>query len=235
VSHGREQDRGRDDERETGLVGDRPTLYGATMRRGPVVLLVLVLAVLAWSAVSPYRYGTWFLETVWVFAGITVILATWRRFPLTTLLCVLLALHAVVLAYGGHYTYARTPLGNWFGFDRNPYDRLGHFMQGFTPAIGVREILWRCSPLRGSRWLAPLTASVALAFSALWELFEWAGAYATAGGDPAFLGAQGDPWDTQWDMALALVGAIVSLALFSRAHDRQLLRIQRDRARADEP
>ncbi|HZN20211.1 MAG TPA: DUF2238 domain-containing protein [Micromonosporaceae bacterium] len=198
------------------------------MRRSPVLLAMLaaVLVVLAWSAVRPYRLETWFFETVWVVAGLAVVLAAWRRFPLTTLLCAVLALHAVVLAYGGHYTYARAPLGSWaqdaFGLARNPYDRLGHLMQGFGPAIAAREVLWRTSPLRGSGWLAPLTVAACLALSAFWELLEWCGAYLAAGGDPAFLGAQGDPWDTQWDMALALVGSLAALTMLSRWHDRQL-------------
>jgi putative membrane protein len=197
--------------------------------RVPLALLAVVLGVLVWSAVDPYRLGIWFFETVWVIAGLAVVLATWRRFPLTTLLCGVLAVYAVVLAYGGHYTYARTPLGGWaqttFDLSRNPYDRVGHFMQGFAPALAAREVLWRLSPLRGSRWLAPLTVCVALAISAFWELLEWWGAYALRGGDPAFLGAQGDPWDTQWDMFLALVGAVVALAALSRWHDRQLVRL----------
>jgi putative membrane protein len=189
-------------------------------------LLAGVLVVLVWSAWHPFRAGTWFFETVWVLIGIAVVLTTRRRFPLTTLLCVVLAVHAVVLAYGGHYTYARTPVGEWardvFDLARNPYDRVGHFLQGFGPAVAVREVLVRRSPLPGSRWLVPVTLAFCLAFSALWELLEWAGAYAVAGGDPAFLGAQGDSWDTQWDMALALVGAMSALALLSRWHDRQL-------------
>jgi putative membrane protein len=197
-----------------------------TRRYSLPALLVVVLAVLAWSVVRPYRMGTWFFETVWVLAGLVVVLVAWRRFPLTTLLCCVLAFHAVVLAYGGHYTYARTPVGEWardvFGLDRNPFDRFGHVMQGFGPAIAVREILWRLSPLRGSRWLAPLTVCVCLALSAFWELMEWWGAYAVAGGDPDFLGSQGDPWDTQWDMLSALAGALLALAVLSRPHERQL-------------
>jgi putative membrane protein len=192
-----------------------------------VRLLYLVVAA-AWllSAVHPYRLGTWFFETVWIGVGLVVVALTRRRFPLTTVLCWVLAIHAIVLLYGGHYTYARAPLGavvqEALDLARNPYDRLGHFMQGFAPAIAVREVLWRRSPLRGSRWLAPLTVCVCLAISAFWELLEWWGAYAVAGGDPAFLGAQGDPWDTQWDMLLALVGAVVALLLLTRVHDRAL-------------
>ena len=153
-------------------------------------------------------------------------LVTWRRFPLTTLLCVLLAVHALVLIVGGHYTYARTPVGNWLrdmlDLDRNPYDRIGHFLQGFVPAILVRELLVRRSPLRGSRWLGPLVVCACLAFSAFFEMLEWWAA--VAGGEAAddFLATQGDVWDTQWDMFLALVGAILSLLLLSRLHDRQL-------------
>jgi putative membrane protein len=194
------------------------------------VLLAGVVAVYVWSAIRPLRLETWLLETIWIPIGLAVVLLAWRRLPLTTLLCAVLALHAAVLAYGGHYTYAHAPLGEWardaFGLQRNPYDRLGHFMQGFAPAIAVREVLWRRSPLHGSRWLAPLTVAFCLAVSAFWELLEWLGAYATAGGDPEFLGGQGDPWDTQWDMALALIGAIIAVATLSRWHDRELTAIQ---------
>jgi putative membrane protein len=196
-----------------------------------MVLLAVVVTAYAWSAVHPARWGAWFMETVWVLAGVILVVVAWRRFPLTTLLCCVLAAWALVLAYGGHYTYAQTPAGNWavdtFGLDRNPFDRLGHFMQGFVPAIAVREVLWRLSPLRGSRWLGPLTVCVCLAFSAFWELMEWGGAYLTEGGDVSFLGAQGDPWDTQWDMGLALAGALLALLALSRPHDRQLARLFR--------
>ena len=195
-------------------------------RRTPLVLLGVVLVVLAWSAVQPLRPMTWLLETVWVLVGLVVVLAAWRRFPLTTLLCALLALHAVVLAYGGHYGYSETPAGDavqgWLGLERNPYDRLGHFLQGFVPAVAAREVLWRRSPLRGTRWLPWLTVAVCLAISASWELLEWAGAVVVEGGDPAFLGGQGDPWDTQWDMLLALVGATLAVLVLRRPHDRQL-------------
>lgn len=190
--------------------------------------LVVVLAVLIWSAIRPHDLGTWFFETVWVIIGLALVFAFRRRFPLTNVLIVVLALWAVVLAYGGHTTYALTPLGDWLqetlALDRNPYDRIGHFMQGFAPALLFREILWRSSPLRGSRWLAPTVVAFSLALSAVWELMEWCGAYLVAQGDPAFLGAQGDPWDTQWDMALALIGALTSLLLLTRVHNRQLLR-----------
>ncbi|MEU9826120.1 DUF2238 domain-containing protein [Micromonospora chersina] len=192
----------------------------------PPALLVLVLAALVASGIRPYDRLTWLLETVWVLVGVPLVLVTWRRFPLTTLLCCLLAAHALILVVGGHHSYARTPVGDWareaFGLSRNPYDRLGHFAQGFVPAILVREILVRRSPLRGSRWLAPLVVCACLAFSALFEMIEWWAALAGGSAADDFLATQGDVWDTQWDMFLALVGAIISLALLSRLHDRQL-------------
>ncbi len=192
----------------------------------PRILLGLVLVALVVSGLRPYDRLTWLLETVWVIVGVPVVLLTWRRFPLTTLLCGLLALHALILVAGGHYSYARTPLGDWvrdlFDLSRNPYDRLGHFAQGFVPAVLVREILVRRSPLRGSRWLAPLVVCACLAFSAVFELIEWWAALAGGSAADDFLATQGDVWDTQWDMFLALVGAVTSLALLSRWHDRQV-------------
>ncbi|MEV0723660.1 DUF2238 domain-containing protein [Micromonospora purpureochromogenes] len=202
----------------------------------PPALLGVVLVALVVSGVRPYDRLTWLLETVWVIVGIPVLLLTWRRFPLTTLLCCLLAAHAIILVVGGHHTYARTPVGNWvrdlFDLSRNPYDRLGHFAQGFVPAILVREILVRRSPLRGSRWLAPLVVCACLAFSALFEMFEWWSAVIVGSAADDFLATQGDIWDTQWDMFLALVGAISSLALLSRLHDRQFPPPPADRGRS---
>jgi putative membrane protein len=197
------------------------------MRRvAPPILLGIVVAALVASGLRPYDRLTWLLEVFWVILAIPLILLTWRRFPLTTLLCALLAGHALILIIGGHYTYARTPVGNWLrdtlDLSRNPYDRIGHFVQGFVPAILVRELLVRLSPLRGSRWLGPLVVCACLAFSAFFEMLEWWAAL--AGGEAAddFLATQGDVWDTQWDMFLALIGATLSLVLFSRLHDRQL-------------
>jgi putative membrane protein len=192
------------------------------------LLVGVVVAALVWSGVAPAVPGTWFLEVVWVLVGLPLVLVAWRWFPLTRLLCWLLALHAVVLCYGGHYTYAETPLGDWaqsaFGLERNPYDRLGHFMQGLTPAILVREILLRLSPLRRGGWLFGLVTSVCLAFSAFFELLEWWAAL-VAGRSVDFLAGQGDVWDTQWDMFLALCGAVISQLLFARWHDRQLFAV----------
>jgi putative membrane protein len=196
------------------------------------VLLVLALAALAVSGIGPKDRFTWFLEVAPVLIGVPLLVATARRFPLTPLLYRLLFLHALVLMAGGHWTYAEVPLGEWakqaFGFARNHYDRLGHLMQGFVPAILAREILLRRSVLGRGGWLRLFVTSVCLAFSALYELIEWAAALATGEAATAFLGTQGDPWDTQWDMFLALCGALLAQAVLSRLHDRQLARLARD-------
>ncbi|MGW3098051.1 DUF2238 domain-containing protein [Streptomyces sp. NPDC001102] len=195
-------------------------------RHVPAVAVAVAVAGLAVSAWNPHDRTTWFLETVWVLVGLPLVVLTRRRFPLTDLLCCLLAAHALVLAVGGHYTYAQVPLGDWvrdtFGLDRNPYDRFGHLMQGFVPAVLVRELLSRTSPLRGSRWLAPLTVCACMAFSAVFELLEWLAAEVGGHSADAFLATQGDVWDTQWDMFCALIGATVSVLVLSRLHDRQL-------------
>jgi putative membrane protein len=200
----------------------------------PPALLALVIVALVVTGIRPYDRLTWLLETVWVIVGIPVVLLTWRRFPLTTLLCCLLAGHALILIYGGLHTYARTPLGDWlrdvFDLSRNPYDRIGHFAQGFVPAILVREILVRRSPLGGSRWLPVLVVCACLAFSALFEMIEWWSAVIGGSAADDFLATQGDVWDTQWDMFTALVGAIAALVALSRPHDRQLAALPREPA-----
>ncbi len=189
-------------------------------------LLLLVAGVLSWSAIAPHDRLTWALEVVWVIAALPLIALNWPRFPLTRLLCWLLAAHALVLIHGGAYTYAETPLGfalrDVFGFARNPWDRVGHFMQGLVPAILARELLLRLTPLQRGGWLVYLVLAAALSFSALFELIEWWAALAFGADADAFLATQGDQWDTQWDMFLCLVGAALSLLLFSRLHDRQL-------------
>ena len=189
-------------------------------------LVALVLVVLVWSGIRPHDRFTWFMEVFPVLLGLPAVLLTHRRFPLTSLLWVLLAIHACILMLGGKYTYAEVPIGNWvrdtFGLARNHYDRLGHFAQGFVPAILAREILWRRSPLRGSRWLPFVVVSICLAFSACYEFIEWWTALISGEGATAFLGTQGDPWDTQWDMFLALVGATTALLTLSAVHERQL-------------
>ncbi|AZQ40788.1 DUF2238 domain-containing protein [Streptomyces cyaneochromogenes] len=208
---------------------DAPSVPGGTGRRLPAVLVAVVAAALmasAWGAKDP---TTWLLETVWVMVGLPLAILLRRRFPLSGLLCGLLAVHALVLIVGGHYTYAEVPAGDWvrdwFGLERNPYDRFGHLMQGFVPAILVRELLVRTSPLRGSRWLAPLAVCACLAFSAVFEMLEWAAAVIGGQAADAFLATQGDVWDTQWDMFCALIGATCSLLLLSRLHDRSLTRL----------
>jgi putative membrane protein len=197
--------------------------------RLPAALLLVALAVLAWSGVSPRDRSTWYMEVAPAVIALPILLATRRRFPLTPLLYVLLTVHAAVLCVGGRYTYAEVPLGFWvrdaLGLARNHYDRLGHVMQGFVPALVAREILLRTSPLRPGRWLFTLSAAVALAISAVYELVEWLAAVLLGQGADAFLGTQGDPWDTQWDMFMALCGALLALALLSRLQDRQLARM----------
>ena len=187
----------------------------------------LLAPVLAWSAVRPHDYFTWFLEIAPVFIGLPVALALHRRFPLSTL--VLVWWHAVILILGGHYTYAKVPLGewamHWFGWTRNNYDKLGHFAQGFVPAILTRGILLRTSPLKGSRWLGFLVVCVCLAFSALYELIEWLVAVTSGAAADDFLGTQGDPWDTQTDMAMALVGATLAVLVMGRWHNGSLGRL----------
>src|SRR4249919_3581683 len=191
----------------------------------------LVAIALLVSAIAPTDRMTWIMEVVWVVIGLPFIAWRWRAFPLTLLLSTLLALHALVLIHGGAYTYSETPLVFWLrdaframGFDvvRNPWDRVGHFMQGFVPALLARELLLRCTPLRPGAWLAYLCVAAALSFSAFFELLEWWAALAFGADADAFLATQGDVWDTQWDMFLCLCGALVSLALWSRLHDRQL-------------
>ncbi|MDX1528694.1 MAG: DUF2238 domain-containing protein [Gammaproteobacteria bacterium] len=192
-------------------------------------LLLIVLLASALSGIGPEDRLTWVLEIAPVFIGLPLVLATRGNFPLTPLLYRLLVLHALILILGAHYTYAKVPPGFWaqdlFGFERNHYDRLGHLAQGFIPAVLAREILIRCSPLRSGAWLFFIVVCVCLAFSAFYEILEWWAA--AVGGDAAdeFLGTQGDPWDTQWDMFLALTGAIASLLLLRRVHNRQLKRM----------
>jgi len=199
------------------------TSPGPNTARGLVIFVCLALAA---SAIGAFDTLTWFLEVVWVFIGLPLIIWRWKKFPLSKLLCFALAIHALVLMYGGHYTYAETPLGLWvkeaFELSRNHYDRLGHFMQGFVPAILVRELLLRTSPLQRGKWLAVLTTCACLAFSAFFEMIEWWAALAWGGAADAFLATQGDVWDTQWDMFLALCGAILSLAIMPKWHDKQL-------------
>jgi putative membrane protein len=205
------------------------------MDRRLLWFLALLVPVFVWSAIGPHDRLTWWLEVAPVLIGVPLIVAVQRRFPLTSLLLVLIWLHAVILIVGGHYTYALVPAGDWarewFGWSRNNYDKLGHFAQGFVPAILAREILLRTSPLRDrgdgrpSRWLGFLVVSVCLGFSAFYELIEWVAALLSREAAESFLGTQGYVWDTQSDMAWALGGALLALLLLPRWHDRQLARL----------
>jgi len=192
----------------------------------PLVLLGVGLALLAWSGLRPHDRLTWLLEVAPILMGVPVLIATRRRLPLTPLAYRLIFVHALILMTGGHYTYAEVPLGDWvkdaLGLARNHYDRLGHFAQGFVPAILAREILLRRTPLRRGGWLFFLVTCVCLAISACYELVEWWTAVATGEAATAFLGTQGDPWDTQWDMFTALVGALTAQLTLARMHDREL-------------
>jgi putative membrane protein len=198
--------------------------------REPLILLGLTAVAMAVSAVHPYDWTTWLLEVAPILIGAPILIATWRRFPLTPLLYRLLFLHALILMLGGHYTYARVPLGFWvgelLGFARNHYDRLGHFAQGFVPAILARELLLRRTPLQRGRWLFFLVTCVCLAFSATYEFIEWWSALIGGSGAEDFLGTQGDVWDTQWDMFLAMIGALTAQITLGRVHDRQLERLE---------
>ena len=199
------------------------------MSRTNAALLTLFFAVLVWSAVRPHDYFTWCMEVFPAIVGIAIIAATHRRFPLTPLLLVLLTLHAIILMVGGHYTYAEVPLGFWmerpFHLVRNDYDRIGHFAQGFVPALVAREIFIRRRVVKSRGWIYAIVVLICLGISAAYELLEWGTALATGSKADAFLGTQGDPWDTQEDMATALVGALVAPLLLGRVQDRQIERL----------
>lgn len=193
-------------------------------------LLALFAAALLWSAVRPHDYFTWVLEVFPAVIGAVILIATHKRFPLTPLLIILLFIHALILVLGGHYTYALVPLGFWmqdlFGFTRNHYDRIGHFAQGFVPALAAREILIRLNVVRGRGWLFFLVTSICLAISAAYELLEFLVSILSGSKGDSFLGTQGDIWDTQKDMALALLGAVVGQLMLGRWHDRQIEALQ---------
>lgn len=189
-------------------------------------LLAIGAAVFVWSGIGPHDRTTWWLEVFPVILAVPVLWLTRKRFPLTPLAYRLIFVHALILMLGGHYTYARVPLGFWaqelFGFARNHYDRIGHLAQGFVPAIIAREILIRTSPLKGGKWLPVVVTSICLAISACYEFIEWWAALLGGSAATDFLGTQGDVWDTQWDMFLAFGGAILAQLTLSRLHDKQL-------------
>jgi len=197
--------------------------------REPVSLLVASVVLLTLSLLDQHDRLTWLLEASPVLIALPLLVVTYSRFRLTHLLYRLIFLHAVILMIGGHYTYSLTPIGFWmqraFGFARNHYDRIGHLAQGFIPAIAAREVLLRRSPLVRGKWLFFLVTCVCLTVAALYELIEWGTALLAGEGATAFLGTQGDPWDTQWDMFLALVGAVSAQLTLNHLHDRHLRRL----------
>lgn len=191
-------------------------------------MLFLVLSLII-SGIDPFDRGTWFMEVLPVLIVVPLLIHTYKRFPLTNLLYILIFIHCMVLIVGGTYTYARVPLGfemaEWFGLDRNPYDKIGHFMQGFVPAIAAREILLRNDILKHGKMLIFIVISIVLAISASYELIEWAAALALGEGAEEFLGTQGYEWDTQSDIFFALIGSVSALFLLSKWHDRQLYKL----------
>ncbi|MBA6297753.1 DUF2238 domain-containing protein [Colwellia sp. MB02u-9] len=194
-----------------------------------VLWLVCFFVVLIWSGIGPKDQFTWFLEVLPALIGLVLIVISFQRFELTRLLYNLILLHCIVLMVGGHYTYAEVPLfdtiADWMGSERNNYDKVGHFFQGFVPALLAREILIRKSIVNGKAWLNVIIVAICLAFSAFYELIEWWVAIASGENAEAFLGTQGYIWDTQSDMALALLGAIISIIVLAKYHDRQLAKI----------
>jgi len=200
-----------------------------TSRGELLLLLATVTLALVVSGIGPNDGMTWLLEVLPVLLIVPLLIFTGRRFPLTPLSYRLIALHALILILGGHYTYAEVPLGFWiqdlFDLSRNPYDRIGHLAQGFVPAVVAREVLLRKTPLQPGGWLFMLTVSICLAFSAFYEMIEWWVAIIAGLSAEAFLGTQGDIWDTQWDMFLALVGATIALLALRGVQDRQLRRM----------
>lgn len=203
--------------------------------RLPLVLLLIGIALLVVTRIGAFDPTTWWLEVFPIFLVVPVLLASAKRFPLTPLLYTLILVHAVILMVGGHWTYARVPFGFWlqdlFGIGRNPYDRIGHFAQGFVPAIAAREIYRRKIPLPSGKWLFWLVCCTCLAISACYEFIEWWTAVAMGSGATDFLGTQGDIWDTQWDMFTALIGSIVAQLALSRYHERQLAALSERSAR----
>ena len=192
----------------------------------PKILLGSILIILMWSVINPHDLFTWFLEVLPVLMGIIVLVYIYPRFRFSNFVYTLLWLHAIILIIGGHYTYAEMPLFNWlrdsYDLGRNYYDRVGHFAQGFVPAMVAREVLLRQTPLKHGKWLNFIIVSICLALSAAYELFEFAMAKALGATADSFLGSQGDIWDAQWDMTFALIGAIMALVLLSKFHDRTL-------------
>lgn len=198
--------------------------------KSPLLYFIAIIIILTASFILSYDRLTWTLEVFPILIALPVMALTWRRFPLTGIVYSLIVLHSLILAVGGIYTYAKVPFGfwlqDWFGFARNHYDRIGHFAQGFIPALVTREVLIRTSPLRKGKWLNFITVSICLAVSAFYELIEFAYALGTGETAESFLGTQGDIWDAQWDMTFALMGAILALLALSKFHDARLKKIE---------
>lgn len=199
-------------------------------KRYPLILLTIVSVFGIWSGIEPLDTRlTWVLETLPVVMALPVLLLTYKRFPLTHLAYTLIAGHAMILMLGAHYSYAKVPLGfwmeDWFGWTRNNYDKIGHLMQGFGPAIYTREIISRTSPLRRGKWLGFISIAVPLAFSALYEILEWLASLSNPTDTEAFLGTQGYIWDTQSDMFLCLIGSMAALLLLTKLHNKYLRKI----------
>jgi putative membrane protein len=203
-------------------------MNSTSRRKFHIALLASFIAILIWSVIRPKDIFTWFLESFPAMTGAVILMATYRRFELTPLVYVLIWMHAIILVVGGHYTYAEVPLFDWirdaFHLSRNHYDRVGHFAQGFVPAMIAREVLLRKTPLQRGKLLAYLIVSICLAISAAYELLEFGVSMLTGSAGDAFLGTQGDIWDTQKDMLMALIGSITALLTLSRLHDHQLAR-----------
>jgi putative membrane protein len=201
------------------------------VNKAVVLWLLTFVAVLAWSAIRPHDYPTWWLEVVPALVAVVILVLTRRQFPLTPLLYVLILVHCVILMVGGHYTYAEVPLGDWLrdalGQSRNNYDKLGHFAQGFVPAMAARELSIRLEVFKSRGWMNLFIVGLCLGISAFYELIEWWVALLSGDAADAFLGTQGYVWDTQSDMMMALIGALAALLLLGRLHDRQLAALDR--------
>lgn len=193
----------------------------------PILLMLTGILLLVLTAIHPHDYATWWMETAPIFIALPILIVTYKTYTLTPLLYRLLFLHALILMVGGHYTYAEVPLGywmqDWFGFARNNYDKIGHLAQGFIPAMLFRELLLRSSPLKQGKLLFTLVVASCLAVSASYELIEWAAAEMMGEGADAFLGTQGYAWDTQSDMLMALIGAVVAQGVLGKVQDKQLM------------
>ena len=197
-------------------------------------LLSVLALTFSWSAIHPHDYFTWFLEIFPIIIALPILIFSYKKFPLTHLLYGLILIHAIILLVGGHYTYAEVPLFNWlkdaFNLSRNYYDRVGHFAQGFVPAIVAREILLRknivINAVKNNAWLFFIVCCICLSISATYEFVEWWVAVASGESADAFLGTQGDVWDTQWDMFIALIGAILAQILLRNRHNKQLLNLK---------